>query len=761
MRAVAVLLFVLAGLAITTFKPTLVAAHPFLVGSEPVAGSVAPASLNEVRLTFSERVEVAPDRLTVLDRQGRRVDLRDARRTGGDGTVVSVSLGPLSNGVYTVSYALLSDDNHTVRGSFRFGIGVPLATVAGEPAVSTPGALSPLTMFDAVARWLNLLGLALLIGPAVVRLLLGGRRAEDVAGMASLRATYAGRQLLWARIAVTILLAAQVLGLAAISASLSTGGVREALSPGSLGATLVSRFGALWLARVGTILLALVLVDWLGRVQTACGEPGPDVARNDTRHVWSTLLGLSMILVLFTSLGGHAATTPPVALSVAIDALHVAAAAIWVGGLLALTLFLPGLVRAAGIGASATFLATTAPRFSSVAFWSVELLVVTGLYQTWTRVGQPAELGTTAYGQALITKLVLLVPLLALAAVNRYITLPRIRWYTEKKAAAPDTASNPLRATRLLLLSEAGLAVLVLLVVGVLTALPPARGARAATAGSPDASPATATGVTLADHAGPTLVTLTIGPTTSGPALIAARLQDIGGQPVVDGVVRLRATRDGDPAQFDIILQPRGGQFVGKLDLSAAGVWRLAVSVTPRDGPPGGATFSLTLPTGSARVLLAQADAAMNQLRSARERQTLWTANDPAVIDYRYQAPDRVVIRMPDGGETIGIGERRFVLDPGGQWTEEPWPDTGGFRWPAYNYAATATDVVLLGVEDRAGVRCWVVAFATPDNGARYTVWIGAADSLLRAVRMTAPGHYMDATLSEFDAPGTITAPVP
>lgn len=759
-RSTFVLITAWFALVVGLLVPQPVGAHAFLLKSEPADGAIAPANLAEVRLTFSESVPPGPDRVIVTDSSGRRVDLRDTRQTRGDATVVTTSLGPLTTGVYTVRYSFLTADSHVVRGVFRFGVGVSAADVAAGPVRSTPGALSPPTILDALGRWINLLGLILLAGPALFGLLAFGARPLAGVVAAAIRKDYEGRQLRSTRLALGLLLIAQILGLAATAVNLSGAGLPDALSPGAFRTALSSLFGVWWLLRVATILVTVMAIDWFVAVRArteASNDPRAGAAVPATSVA---ALSAGVVLILLTALNGHAATTSPVLLSLVIDVLHLAAAVTWLGGLVALALFLPGLERRHEPEEALSFLALAAPRLSTVAFWSVELLLATGLYQAWVYIAGPTLLTTSSYGVALVVKLALLLPMLVLAGVQRFLILPRLKASGSGGQSASASALARFRASRRLLLAEAGLAFALLLAVGFLTALPPARVPRAPVVAA-DSAPLSALGVTLADHAGPTLVTLTIGPTTSGPAVITARLQDAGGQALEAASVRFSASLAGTDTRVDTLLSARGGRFIGSADLTRPGTWRLSVAVTPESSPAGTASFTIVLPTGGARFLLAQADAAMNRLRSARERQSISAGGPPEVIEYQYQAPDRVLMRLRDGSETIGVSERRFTRATGGAWSAEPWPDPGGFRWPDYQYAQVATEVTLLGEEHREGVHCWVVAFATPANGARYTFWIGVDDSLVRAVRMIAPGHYMDATLSDFDAPVTITAPVP
>src|SRR3954454_17698903 len=98
---------ILAGIA-----PPAVSAHAFLQRTQPVNGTVVAPNIGEVRLTFNERVEVRPERMTVSSLDGQRYDLNDAHAAPDDPTTVVVSLPQLPNGVFTVRYALISADTH-------------------------------------------------------------------------------------------------------------------------------------------------------------------------------------------------------------------------------------------------------------------------------------------------------------------------------------------------------------------------------------------------------------------------------------------------------------------------------------------------------------------------------------------------------------------------------------------------------------------------------------------------------------------------
>jgi copper transport protein len=266
--------------------------------------------------------------------------------------------------------------------------------------------------------------------------------------------------------------------------------------------------------------------------------------------------------------------------------------------------------------------------------------------------------------------------------------------------------------------------------------------------------------VTLAANAGPFVVTLTVGPTGNGPTVLSATVTELSGGAAPAATVRLRLTAPGGATQ-EVALTPRNGRHIGLADLERAGRWTIEADVTPAGAATaaGTARFDLALPTGGARPLLADADAAMNRLTSVRERETIDSGQGVVTTEYEYAAPDRLRLRVGRGGETVAVGRRRFDRVAGGQWVAGAWLEEGGYRWPRFNWAATATEVTLLRREEVDGEPSWVVAFFSPEEDARYTLWIGERDALVRRVRMVFTGHAMETRFYDFNAPIVIEAP--
>jgi putative copper resistance protein D len=180
-------------------------------------------------------------------------------------------------------------------------------------------------------------------------------------------------------------------------------------------------------------------------------------------------LSLAAALGLISSIAwtGHAGSTPYELgkLHLAADVLHLCGAAAWTGGLVSLVLLLK-LVRSyrdlAGISLSQL---DAVARFSLLGMVSVATLVFSGLVNSWILVGSLRGLTATDYGRMLMFKAAVVAIMIALAAVNRFLLMPRLGLSAHDKALA-----GLMRNTA----AEIALAFLVFAVVGLLGTLHPA-----------------------------------------------------------------------------------------------------------------------------------------------------------------------------------------------------------------------------------------------------------------------------------------------
>ena len=211
--------------------------------------------------------------------------------------------------------------------------------------------------------------------------------------------------------------------------------------------------GLVWLARQGALVVLAALL-W-ARVDVT--------ARRDWTAARGQALGLAVLALGLASAASHAAAIGPgAAWAVAVDVSHVIATGLWVGGLPALALMLHAAGRDADAQACVKALGT-ARRFSHVALVAVLVLVGSGSASAVAQVGSVAALVGTTHGHLLLAKLALLIPILALAAVNRVRLLPAA------------TAASAMRRLATFVTLEALLALAVLAFAAAMTLTTPAR----------------------------------------------------------------------------------------------------------------------------------------------------------------------------------------------------------------------------------------------------------------------------------------------
>ncbi|MFQ5399511.1 MAG: copper resistance protein CopC [Anaerolineae bacterium] len=418
-------------------------AHANLLQANPEANAALERAPAQIELFFSEPIENGFSTIQVLNTSGKRVDNDDALVDPANPTRLTVSLRSLPAGIYTVSWRTLSSvDSHVTAGAYPFAVGeVDEAALA---AASQGGQQTDLSPGEVFSRWLTYLAVMALAGSAMFILLVWQPALAVAALEAHVRPSW--RQL--TAVSLLLLLLANIFWLLVqagqVSGTLFAFPWQESVTK----VLFMTRFGAQWSGR----LTLAILMAWL-------------LARPPSRRTrWlALLLGLLMLLTL--SLGSHAAAKPAPLLPALSDWVHLTAASVWVGGLFH---FLAGLaaLRAVGETARARVTAVLIPRFSALAATSVSLLVLTGVYGSLVQVGSWEALTGTVYGRALLVKLLIFLPMLALGGVNLLVTRPQM----QRAAAAGNEKAVP--RFRRLLAGEVILGVAVLLSVSILTALP-------------------------------------------------------------------------------------------------------------------------------------------------------------------------------------------------------------------------------------------------------------------------------------------------
>jgi len=258
----------------------------------------------------------------------------------------------------------------------------------------------------------------------------------------------------------TLLIAAFATAIASLAAlvlqtAVMAGSMAEALKPASLAYMAFDM-------EIGRAFLARAVVSALAGVLLLVLRPN--------RASWIGLAILGLVVCASLAWTGHGGATEgaPGVIHLGADVIHAAAAAMWLGALAALGLFL---TIPHGDPERDRLTHDALHGFAGMGTLAVGLLVATGLVNTWFLVG-PDRLGallTTPYGLLLTAKLAVFVGMLALAASNRFVLTPCLHRALEDESQK----SSAIRALRRSLVLETLLAVILLGLVAVMGTLAP------------------------------------------------------------------------------------------------------------------------------------------------------------------------------------------------------------------------------------------------------------------------------------------------
>jgi copper transport protein len=636
---------VVAVLCALTF-PAAAWAHANLVSTQPRNGAVLTKAPPVARFVFDDTVRVVSG-VKAIQNGGGSV-LAGKPRIVGSRTLVVPLRGNLVDGDYTVLWRAESEDGHKLAGVIAFSVGA--GRPPPVPALSVrnrPG------FTDVLSRWLFFAGLLTAVGAGVFRFLVGPVPAR-------------------------LFLAAFLLVFVGVSGAIHDVSVSTRFGEAMTAAAIVSGIGA----------VAAVIVPLAPRL-----EPLPPL--------------VALLLAPIPSVAGHALDPGRGRIQVLVDIAHVAAASVWLGGLVALALALRA--RAAN--------AASLRRFSNVALASVLVLAATGVTRAFTELRSVSQIGTTGYGRALIVKTVLLFALAAIGWVNRYRLVPRAATGALRRSVAAEVAL---------------LAVLVG-AVALLTDLRPGhdRVAVAAVARATGPPPLPARGMVVqAREDGDSGVALAVHPPGAEVVVLGPDGQGVNGLTV------------------EIAGRPAGPCGPGCYGAFASFGRRVTVSVDGRK-----LAFRLPRKLRPAASLVAGATAAFRRLRSVDYLERLASSPRNRVVSaFTLESPNRLEYRIRGGASGIIIGSRRWDRSPGGKWepsTQTPTPQ------PEPIWAGHFTNAYLLATTPST----YVVSFLKPIGPAWFTVVLDRRTLLPRTLRMTTTSHFMTHSYTRFNAPRTIRPP--
>ena len=410
-------------------------AHAALAATDPGNGTIVPDAPNKVTLTFTESVQLVSGKIQVLAPDGSRADQGEPSVAGATVTIPLRSGG--GRGTYLVSYRVISADSHPVGGSITYSVGAastpPTAAVDDTKVDPVVRGLIP------VGKYLGYAGLVLLVGPAMVLALLWPHRLSR-AGPS---------RVVWTGVGLVTFSTLMAIWLQ-VPYSLGTGLFDVRI--GDLRDVLGSTFGAVMLVRLGVLCAAALLLRPLLR---GTGETKTDLA----------LLGVLGVAALATwPLTGHPTASPVAGVSVVIDAIHLAAMSVWLGGLVMLVGFLLRQANERELGA-------ILPIWSRWAATAVSALILAGVVQALIEVSSLDGLVNSTYGQLILVKAGLAAGVLVVA------------WFSRRIVKSRAAEEKP-RGLRRLVGVELAITAVVLGVTAALVQIAPPRTAEAADTGS-------------------------------------------------------------------------------------------------------------------------------------------------------------------------------------------------------------------------------------------------------------------------------------
>ncbi|MCX6507407.1 MAG: copper resistance protein CopC [Actinobacteria bacterium] len=515
---------------------TAASAHATLESSSPADGQSVLTSPSEIRITFSETVTTISGGLSVLNADGKTVDTGNSEIVGGRTLVAPIS-ETLSDGTYVATYRVLSADGHPVSGSILFGVGNGALDRSAQPS-STGDRLWEI--IGGISRFIMYLAALVAAGVAFFLAFIHDR-AED-----------RWRIVPFVRIG-SILALLSAIGIVMSQAALLTGKGAGAVTDSTVLRDVLNQ-------NLGWS-LALLMIG-LAAVHLSTDIPKKVVSQS------LAVYGGLAVTVSF-AVWGHATELSPTAISLAADAIHATAAALWLGGLV-------GLVMVLSVRTPETVRATAGiiGRFSRMAFWSVIALTLAGL--TLTITGSGASLNsilTTTWGQLVLAKIGLTLIIVLIAAWNRRTLVPSLTSPTENTGELAVRWATLLRTIR----AEAVLLVAVVALTAIVVNVPPARTAVVAKADRVDITQRVDTGN----------VQLSVDPAIVGPNTVAVRYTDGTGQPInVANSMSIEFSQPSaglEPITRQVPASEAGVFVIQGNELSIPGTWTITIAVRTGD----------------------------------------------------------------------------------------------------------------------------------------------------------------------------------
>jgi copper transport protein len=506
---------------------TPAAAHAELVSISPANGAQLKTPPTQVKMTFTEAVNLIDGGIRLVDEAGRTVPTSDPTVVGR--TVIWPMPAELPEGSYVVTWRVVSADGHPVSGASSFSIRTAVAAEPGSATGTAPDTTGSTVATGSTVPWpvviVRLAGyvaFALFAGVAAFVILCApGSRQNPTLPLLARGGLLGG--------AVSAVAAILVQGPYTAGVSMS-----HALNPRLVHQTLATPFGTTMVWRLALYGVLGVLAWRLPRILNQLDS-------------WLVPAGIAGVAATIAA-AGHAAASGP--LDLAVDALHALTAGLWVGGLVALV----------ALGRSIDPHALH--KFSTLALASVLTVIATGTINALRHLNAVEQLWQTQYGVTLLVKLTLVAGTLVAAAVSRHrLQQNRV----------------PLISVRL----EVALTVAILAVTALLTTTaPPPQIAKQNGPTGPVAGPTAANDAVKLSLGDQGNASLTIEPATTTGSHLHLVFADGHKRPLPATRVTLKVANPGrDIAPIAIPMSILDGAWIGNYRFPFPGIWKITLTV--------------------------------------------------------------------------------------------------------------------------------------------------------------------------------------
>src|ERR671910_652785 len=395
-------------------------AHPFYVDSTPKPFQSIAEFTGEVKVFFSEPIELPYSDITVLGPDGKAVDKKDAHNVNGHTSSIAASIQEnLPPGIYTVNTKVLSAvDGHVVDNSFTFGVGTEGAA-SNDVGSDRVGQLTGLagrqsekdivSIEESLSRFPGYVGQVIAFGVAFAMIWLW-KPFNQIPWLVELLAPFRNRI---SSVAAKILIVGASL---ILISGLGMIIVQSASVDATILEIISTKFGNVWSIRMIQASVLLLLTVNIFRRNTKRGQ------HSGTAEI-SAVLALALSLLVTYSLIAHAAASN-IPLAILADFCHSIVASIWIGGVIFLAFaFIPKLASLQeSDNIKATVLSILIPRFSTVVVVSLGIILITGPLLLWTLENDLEITLASIYGRVLLGKLSIGLVMIAMGGYHQFLT---------------------------------------------------------------------------------------------------------------------------------------------------------------------------------------------------------------------------------------------------------------------------------------------------------------------------------------------------